>query len=174
MQGSLDAPPIVIHSSRGSSALMLLIAVGFVAIGVWMLRDPKENAVISYLIIGFFGIGIPLFALRLIRPDVLTLTPDVLTLTPDGMSWRTAFRSAQWTWDDVENFRAYAPTGKTISKHLGFDFTDNYHAKRGGSRGIVKAITSVEGSLGTGWEMSAADLAELLTKAKARWATDPR
>jgi hypothetical protein len=31
-------------------------------------------------------------------------------------------------------------------------------------------MTGVEGSLGTGWELSAADLAELLNKARARWA----
>jgi len=30
MQGSLDAPPIIIRSSRGNSALMLLIATIFV------------------------------------------------------------------------------------------------------------------------------------------------
>jgi hypothetical protein len=167
MQGSLDAPPIVIRSSRGNSALMLLIAIVFVVTGAFMLRDPTQSATISTLIMIFFGAGIPFFAWRFIRPDILTLTQD-------GIFWRSVVRSAQWTWDDVENFRAYAPTGKTISKHLGIDFTASYHAKRGGSRGIVKAITSVEGSLGTGWELSAADLADLLTEARARWATADR
>jgi hypothetical protein len=167
MQGSLDAPPIAIRSSRGNSALMLLIAAVFVAIGAFMLRDPKENAVISYLIMIFFGAGIPIFGWRLIRPDALTLAPD-------GIRWRSVFRTAQWTWDDLQNFRAYAPTGKTISKHLGFDFTDSYHARRGGPYRATKAITGVEGSLGAGWEFSAADLAELLNKARARWATAGR
>jgi len=167
MQGSLDAPPIVIRSSRGNSALMLLISAAFVATGVLILKDPKESPTIAWLVMIFFGLGIPIFGWRLLRPDMLTLTPD-------GISWRTMFRSAQWTWDDLQNFRAYKPTSKTISKHLEFDFTDSYHARRGGSRGVVKAITGVEGSLGTGWELSAADLAELLTKARARWARDQR
>jgi hypothetical protein len=164
MQGSLDAPPIVIRASRGYSALMLLISIAFVASGVLIIKDPKGSPTIAYLVMAFFGTGIPIFGWRFIHPDVLTLTPE-------GISWRSVVRSAQWTWDDVENFRAYAPTGKTISKHLGFDFTESYHAKRGGSRGIVKAITSVDGSLGTGWELSAADLADLLNKARVRWAT---
>jgi hypothetical protein len=143
---------------------MLLIAIVFVVIGVLMLRDPKQSGTMAWLATIFFGAGIPIFGWRFLRPDVLILTPE-------GISWRSVVRSAQWTWDDVENFRAYAPTGKTISKHLGFDFTESYHAKRGGSRGIVKAITSVDGSLGTGWELSAADLADLLNKARVRWAT---
>jgi len=167
MQGSFDAPPIIIRSSRGKSALMLLISITFVASGMLILRDPKQSATMAWLVMIFFGAGIPIFGWRLVRPDVLTLTHD-------GITWRSIFRTSQWAWDDVGNFRAYAPTRKTISKHLGFDFTDRYNAKRGGSRGIVKAITSVEGSLGTGWELSAADLAELLNKARVRWATDYR
>ena len=55
MQGSLNAPPIVIRSSRTYSALMLVIAAVFVAIGAFMLRDPKESATISYLVMIFFG-----------------------------------------------------------------------------------------------------------------------
>jgi len=162
MQGSLDAPPIVIGSSRIHSALMLVIAAGFVAIGAFMLCDPKESATISWLIIIFFGASIPLFAWQLICPSLLTLAPD-------GVTWRSPFRSAQWQWDDLQNFHAYKPTGKTISKHLGFDFTDGYHARRGGPHSAAKAMTGVEGSLGGGWELSADELAELLNTARARW-----
>jgi Bacterial PH domain len=122
MQGSLNAPSIVIRSSRTYSALMLVIAAVFVAIGAFMLRDPKESATISYLVMIFFGAGIPLFAWQLIRPSVLTLGPD-------GVTWRSPFRTVHYQWDDLQNFRACKPTSKTISKHLGFDFTDCYHIK---------------------------------------------
>jgi hypothetical protein len=91
---------------------MLLISAAFVTTGVLILKDPKESPTIAWLVMIFFGLGIPIFGWRFIRPDVLTLTPD-------GISWRTMFRSARWTWDDVQNFRAYKPTSKTISKHLG-------------------------------------------------------
>jgi hypothetical protein len=166
MQGNLDAPPIVIRSSRTYSALMLLIAAGFVAIGAFMLRDPKESAAISYLIMIFFGAGIPLFAWQLIRPSMLTLGPD-------GMIWRSPFRTIHYQWDDLQNFRPYKPTSKTISKHLGFDFTDSYHARRGGPYGLAKAMAGVEGSFGSGWGLSAAELAELLNTARARWLKAP-
>jgi hypothetical protein len=167
MHGSLDAPPIVIRSSRTYSALMLVIAAVFVAIGAFMLGDPKESATISYLVIIFFGAGIPLFAWQLIHPSVLTLAPD-------GMTWRSPFRTLSYQWDDLQNFRPYKPTSKTISKHLGFDFTDSYHAKRGGPYGLAKAMAGVEGALGGGWELGAAELAELLNTARARWAVGRR
>ena len=165
VQGSLDQPPIVIRSSRLYSALMLLIAAGFVAIGAFMLRDPKESATISYLIMIFFGAGIPLFAWQLIRPGVLTLAPE-------GASWRSPFRTVHYQWNDLQNFRPYKPAGKSISKHLGFDFTDSYRAGHGGSYGLAKTLTGVEGSFGGGWELSAADLAQLLNQARARWAKE--
>jgi hypothetical protein len=162
MQGSLDQPPIVIRSSQKTSLWMLLASIVFVAGGVLIARDPTQNPVMGYLGIAFFGAGIPLFAYRLIRPDVLTVAPD-------GITWRTPFRTASWRWDDVRNFRPYAPGGRTISKHLGFDFTDDYHLHSKGLRRTAKTLTGVEGSLGGGWELSAADLADLLTTARTRW-----
>ena len=144
---------------------MLLIAAAFVAIGVFMLRDPKEDPTISYLIIVFFGAGIPLFTWQLIHPGVLTLSPD-------GVSWRSPFRTVHYQWDDLQNFRPYKPTSKTISKHLGFDFTDSYRARHGGAYGLAKSLAGVEGSFGGGWELRAAELADLLNQARARWVKD--
>lgn len=167
MQGSLDLPPIVIRSSIFTSLLMLLIAMIFVAIGVWVLRDPTENHTMAYLLIAFFGAGIPLFGWRLVRPDVLTVAPD-------GITWSTALRTVHWAWDDVQNFRAYSPASRTVSKHLGFDFTDSYRARNGQFSLTAKALTGVEGSFGGGWELGAADLADLLNKARARWSMDRR
>jgi hypothetical protein len=166
MQGSLDFPPIVIQSSRTTAALLLLVSAGFVAIGALMLKDPKQSAAIAYLVMGFFGLGIPLFAWRFIRPDTIRLAPD-------GITWRSIFRSGHWKWEDVRGFRPYKPSAKSISKHVGFDFAANYQAQAQ-ARQAAKALTGVEGSLGGGWEMSAADLADLLNRAQARWANKGR
>lgn len=162
MEGSIDLPPIVIRSSRWQAAVYLLIAVGFVAIGVWMLKDPRTSPWISYLVIVFFGLGIPIFGYRFIKPDVLTLAPE-------GIVWRSIFRTARWRWDEVKGFRPYAPTGKTVTKHIGFDFTEAYRGQGAGLRGATRALTGVEGSLGTGWELKPADLCDLLNQARARW-----
>jgi hypothetical protein len=162
MQGSLDLPPIVIRSSRRQAAVFLLLSVGFVATGVFMLRDPKANPVIGYLVAGFFGLGISVFGYRFIKPDVLTLAPD-------GIIWRSMFRAARWRWDEVRDFRPYKPPGRGVTKHIGFDFTDSHSGSGAGLRGAAKTLTGVEGSLGTGWELGTADLTDLLNKAQARW-----
>jgi hypothetical protein len=166
VQGSLDQPPIVVRSSRSTSFLMLIISVAFVAAGVGILRDPHQNHAMGYLGIAFFGLGIPIFAWRLVRPDILTLAPD-------GITWRNALRTTHWQWSDVERFRAYSPSSRSSSKHVGFDFTDRYHAETRGLRQTTKAIAGVEGSLGGGWELGAADLSDLLNKAWIRWAGSP-
>jgi hypothetical protein len=163
MQGSLDDPPIMIRSSRWKAALFLLIATGFVAISIWMLSDPKANRWMAWLGIIFFGFGIPVFGLRVIRPDVLMLAPD-------GITWRSVFRTARWRWTELQNFHPYSPTGGA-SKHVGFELTNSTQGRDGGLRGAARALTGgVEGSLGDGWELSASELADLLNRARARWA----
>jgi hypothetical protein len=162
MQGSLDLPPIVIRSSRITAALMLLICTGFVAIGIWIVRDPAEDHVAAYLASAFFALGIPLFMWRLVRPDVLTLTPE-------GINWRSIFRTSSFRWDEVQDFRPYAPSGKATSKHVGFDFSASYHAQHGALSRTARQLTGVDGSLGGGWELGATDLADLLNNARARW-----
>jgi len=156
-------PPIVIRSSRMTSALMLLICTGFVAIGVWLiLRGPAKDQIIAYLTMAFFGLGIPLFAWRLIRPDELTLAPE-------GINWRSVLRTSAFRWDDVQDFRAYAPSSRTVSKHVGFDFTASYRAQRGPLSDATRQLTGVDGSFGGGWELGAAALADLLNDARSRW-----
>lgn len=145
---------------------MLIASMAFVAGSVLVLNDPNKSSAMGYLAIAFFGLGIPVFAWRLIRPDMLIVTPD-------GITWRHAFRTSHWQWSDVQSFRPYSPASGTISKHLGFDFTDSYHARNRRLRHAAKAIAGVEGSLGGGWELSAADLADLLNKARIRWAGAP-
>jgi hypothetical protein len=143
-----------------TAALMLLIDVGFVAIGLMMARDPEESGFIAYLIAGLFALGIPIFVWRIIRPDTMTLTAD-------GITWQGMFKTDHWPWTEVQDFRAYKPTSRTIAKHVGFDFTDN---QRTGALGrSAKELTGVGGSLGTGWELGAADLADLLNRAHATW-----
>ena len=58
-QASLHQRPNVIRSCRGNSALMLLFATGFVAIGACMLRHPKPGTTIGYLLVIFFGLAFP-------------------------------------------------------------------------------------------------------------------
>jgi hypothetical protein len=145
---------------------MLIISIIFVAAGVLILRDPKQNPAVGYLGIAFFGLSIAVFVWRLIRPEILIVAPE-------GITWRSAFRTSHWQWSDLQSFRPYSPglAGRSISKGLGFDFTDSYYARNKRPRdSTVKAIAGVEGSFGGGWELSAADLADVLNKARIKWA----
>jgi hypothetical protein len=159
VQGSLDQPPIVVRSSQLQSFVLLVISMVFFLAGV--LIPPKTAG--GYLWIAFSGLGVLLFAWRCARPDILIVAPD-------GVTSRIAFRTKHWQWSDLQNFRPYSPAGRTLSKHLGFDFTDSYWGQSRRLRHTVKAITGVEGTLGGGWELSAACLADLLNKARIRWA----
>lgn len=141
---------------------MLILSMAFVAAGIGILRDPYQNHAMGYVGIVLFGLCIPLFAWRLLRPDILTLAPD-------GITWRNAIRTTHWQWSDLERFRAYSPAGRSRSQHVGFDFTERHHAETRGLRRTAKAIAGVEGSVGGGWELGAAELAELLNKAWIRW-----
>jgi len=160
MQGSLAQPPIIIRSSRKVAAAMLLIVVGFVATGIMMARDPEENPVIAYLIAGFFALGIPVFAWRIFRPDTLTLTPE-------GIFFQGMRVTDSWSWSEVRDFRPYRPTGKTILKHVGFNFADG--EPNNVPSHAAQQLPDVEGSLGNGWELGAADLADLLNRARGLW-----
>ncbi len=163
MHGSLDQPPIEVRPSRTTSFLCLLAAIGFVAIDVLLLEYPTQSRAMIWLGIIFFGAGIPLLAMRLVFPDTLILGPD-------GMTWRNRFRSNHSRWDDAQDFPAYAPSRRISSKAVGFDFTPGYRAISSGLRQTTKTLTGVQGSIGGGWEIGAAELADLLNSARARWA----
>ena len=158
MQGSLDQPPIIVRVSNFKTLSMLIVGIVFVIVCVIALKDSPpnpgvlESPAVLYPLIAFSGLVVLLATLRLIRPDQLTLAPD-------GITWRNVFRTYQWRWDEVQNFRSYRPLGFSVSKDIRFDYANN----------PFKAIGGVECSLGTGWELRPGDLAELLNKARSRW-----
>jgi hypothetical protein len=159
MQGSLDQPPIIIRSSRMTAAVLLLFAVGFVAMGIWFSISPTANHVIGYFVTAFFGISIPIIAWRLIRPDSLTLTPD-------GACWHSTFAIIRFRWDEVQNFRVW---GGTFSTDIGYDLATGCHAPPSRFIRVATKLIGVGGSLGSGWELDADELADLLNDARARW-----
>jgi len=146
---------------------MLLVCILFAGMAIATLRDPAQQSPswIAYVGAAFFGVGIPIFAARFLRPDTLEVGPS-------GLVWRNLFRSTSFRWHDVRDFRPYRPTSKIRSPHIGFDFADDYKPEERGSRAVVRQLTGVAGSLGGGWELDAADLANLLNAARARWVSD--
>jgi hypothetical protein len=166
MQSNPDNLPIVVRSSRRTALLMLVGCIVFVGIFILMLRDPhragQSQTFIAYIGAVLFGLGIPIFFVRLVRPDVLEMTPS-------GLVWRSLFRTTSFRWRDVKNFRPYRPTSLVRNPHVGFDYADDYQPEKRGSRAAIRQFTGVEGSLGGGWDLAAGELAALLNSAHARW-----
>ena len=68
------SPILVVKSSRIKFAFLILVAAGFVILGVFILVKGKStDAWIGWSSIAFFGLGIPLFAKQLFdaRPRVI-------------------------------------------------------------------------------------------------------
>jgi hypothetical protein len=161
VQGSFDNPPIVIRSSKWKTALLLAVCIGFVAIGIFMLAGGKSaNGPVwsAYLGIAFFGCGIPLFSMQLLRPDSLKLDPT-------GIIWRSVLRTTSWKWQDVRNFRPYRVF---FSRQVGFDFSESYPGQKK-LRATNRSLAGVEGALTGAWEIGPVELAKLLNAARERW-----
>lgn len=83
---------LIVKNSRWKYALLLLGCIGFVAIGIWMITDGKW---LGWLVIMFFGSGIPLFIWQLAdsRPRMVLDDYGVLDRT---------LGVGQIAWSDIE------------------------------------------------------------------------
>ena len=144
MQGSLDAPPIILHASR------TIPVTSAVAIAAGPLVGHKLG--FAFVVIGIVSGGlITVMAL---------LFPARLMLAPGSLALKWGLTSKHWSWDDVSNFRL---------GHLGtiiFDAVE--HIKYEDEPEDAEPTSNLtQGTLGVGW--SAEDI-ELLEAARARWA----
>ncbi|MGR4863388.1 hypothetical protein [Caulobacter sp. LARHSG274] len=147
-----------ITGSRGKSLLSLAVSLGFVAIGVFLFRDPRQMT-IAWLCTGFFGLGAAMFAWLLVHPHTLVLDERGFTLSgglvraPKTTSWR-----------DVEGFFTYRlPRG---GKMVGYNFApgvrkDTVMAK------IVRGLAA-DRVLPKGWPQSPDKMAETLNAYRAQ------
>ncbi len=161
MQGSLDAPPVVIRAAGWKSLLYLLICLFFAGIGaVAIATEPSSPAYWwAYVSVLFFGLGVMVFAWRLVKPDTLSLSPE-------GILWRSLWRTVRWSWREVGNFRV-VPLGPSTLQ-VGFDFTDAQAGQRR-LRAVNAAVAGYEASFGAGWELRPETMCALLNAARARW-----
>ena len=91
-------PELVLRPSRAKTILLLLVALVFVAIGVFALADREWGVGLSCTI--FFGLGAVIAAIQL-RPGAA-----YLRLTEEGFVVCSMFRAgALVPWNRVSNFR---------------------------------------------------------------------
>jgi len=115
MQGSLDAPPIVVRISRMASLIGFMLC-----------------AVTVYFRIYLFGIGLIYFGWQF-------LDPNMITIAPDGLGWRTTFRRRHWAWSQVCNPLAVgsARLGRDGKSHSIFGFSWEM-----GARNLVELLNT--------------------------------
>jgi hypothetical protein len=143
--------------------LYLLLSLAFVAGGVLIVRDPSSGAG-GWLCMTFFGLCAVVFAIQLIRPQVLTLDIDGFTLD-GGLVWspKTVL------WRDVQGFFVYRlPRG---GKMIGYNWEPGAK-KDTAARRLVRAF-GADGALPKGWPGSPEQMVEDLNAyrlwALSRW-----
>jgi hypothetical protein len=163
VQGSLDAPPIVVTSATWKTVLALFGAISFVVIGAVLLQggDP-QMFVFGILGIGFFGLGGMVLAIRLVRPVVLQVGPD-------GIATAGGWRNVRLAWSDIG---AFALVRMRSTVFLGFDVSPGFAGKLPLSA-ANRALAGIDGALPAGLTLSPRDLAVLVNAAAAKWAPAP-
>jgi hypothetical protein len=107
MRGSLDAPPIIVRSSRWKSLASLLFAAPLCAMATWVLvRIPKSEAASQALTLTVVGIGM----IALIIPVVwhvlkYAVVQRSLWIGPDGVELRARKSVDRRSWDEVDHIR---------------------------------------------------------------------
>jgi uncharacterized membrane protein YhaH (DUF805 family) len=159
VQGSFEAPPIVVKASplRGALALGAAALVDTVVAGAVVAGTKVDATLFFYL--GFFGLcgGAGLWML---------MAPARLVIGPEGLTERVLGRAKLFAWSEVYDFRP-AVIG-LASRTVGFSFAAE-RPGRGWLRRLNRALSGVEEQLNAGWEIEPAALAELLNAAREHW-----
>jgi hypothetical protein len=159
MQGSLDQPPIVICTSAVKSGALMIGCAAAAAL-CWFLLSWQPLATThadSGLVA--FGLAVPYYGW-------LFVSPNVLTLSPDGLTVKTRWRKAEWSWDQVSNFRAVRVG--IYSQQVAFDLEEGAPAPAWFMQYYVR-YAGADDSLGGAWELDPAELAGQLNSARERW-----
>jgi hypothetical protein len=160
MQGDFEAPPIIVLTSRWKAVALFLGCACFVGIAVFLIATDG-GSFISYMTGGFFALGLPLAIWRL-------RVPARLEMSPQGLIWFTGKSDIIYSWHEFTSFRAYLVSGRSWTKHIGYDLAPD-SSKRSKYTSIGRKIAGVDGGFGGGWELKPEAVAILLNQAKARW-----
>jgi hypothetical protein len=142
VQGSLDAPPIILRSSR------IIPLVGAVGVGVLAASKLPSTFAIIGLASTVLIAGLPI------------LFPSKLVLEPGSLTLKSFAKTQHWSWDDIGNFRVkdFGTIMFDAVERVTYEDDPNY---------LEKTPPIVPASLWFGWDKDAVDILEA---ARARWA----
>jgi len=159
VQGSFEAPPIVVRASPARGALALGgAALVDTAIAAAVIGGARLDATLA-VYLGFFGLCAAAGLWML-------MAPARLIVGPEGVTERVLGRAKHFAWSQIHDFR---PTVIGLAtRTVGFSFV----AERRGHQWLARlnrALCGVEAQLNAGWEIEPAALAQLLNGARERW-----
>ena len=146
--------PLTLYPSRVRTALWLLLALVFVAIGVLMVRDGKPA---GYLVGGVFALGALVFTINFLPQAAY------LQLTEEGFTFCSLFRAQRVPWDTVSEFAVIVLPTATMSRPrlVAWNFVRGYPSK-GSARKISQALSGYEAALPDAYGLKHDELAELM------------
>jgi hypothetical protein len=150
------ALPFTAYPSPWKTLLVLIVCLGFVAAGVFLV---PERSAMFYASIGLFALGAVVMIVQLLPGS------SYLTVSREGFETCTLFRKTLTRWQDVSEFGVYRMRG---SKFVGFNFSPEY-SKAAGARKVSRGLVGFEGALPDTYGFRAEDLAELLDYCRSRW-----
>lgn len=163
--GNARGEAIVLRPSRRRWALLLVGSLVFtVPLALSLAAGVHVIQVLGLLL---FGSGVVVSALQLVPGRAY------LRIAPDGLVVRTPFNTRRWAWNDVEHFRGYEIHHRYhTSKHVGFDRRDLTPERQSLWHTINRGMSGVDVALPDTYGMDHHELAELLNRARGRFATE--
>ena len=151
---------LIIPGSRKKALLVLLLAVGFVTGGAFLILKGEP---FGWVVAGFFALGIPV-ALLMLRPGA-----SYLKLDREGLEMARPFKLFRLKWTDVEDFYIVKMYGK---KFIGIRYTSSYDQET--ARKLAAAISGgIEGALPNHFRGSPEEICEQLNRWKRRFGGSP-
>ena len=150
--------PVTYTASRKKMLMLLGISLVFVAIGVWLYRDPEER-LMAGLGIGFFGLC-GLVGLVSLHPRAA-----YLTLSERGFEFCSLFRKHFIAWSDVQEFVPISMSGNAM---VGFYYVPGKTAPK--MRHVSNFIAGIEAALPDTYGHKNVELAQLLNELRRRYA----
>ena len=147
---------LTLKPSRLKWAIVLLGCAAFVVIAVFIQPETDQDAMMRWLTMGFFGLGV--FASI---PGLLGI--GGLDLDKDGFTIRTLGRKSRRTWKECSEFSPVRLRRGGI--FVGFSSTtDEKHALAG----LAQSLAGTTGMLPDKYGMSPQKLADLMNQWRAR------
>lgn len=147
---------IVFRANRMKAFLMLLVSMGFVAIGFFMRYDEPF---LGWATICFFGLGIPVFSIMLI-PGL-----SYLKLDRSGFEICSFWRKHMTQWADVVSFELISIQR---TKMIGIHYRPGYARQKLG-RAISSTLSRVEGGVPCQYKISAQEQLSTMEAWHARY-----